>query len=84
MPSIHVHSPAGTFSDAARDALAEELTVIALESEKLPMTPFVKSTAWIYFHELPPGHVYHGGKPGGTKVVSLEVNSFKGGLDEAA
>lgn len=84
MPLIHVHSPAGAFSDAARDALAEDLTVIALETEKLPLTPFVKSTVWIYFHELPPGHIYHGAKAGGTKVVSLEVNAFEGGLDEAA
>ena len=84
MPLIHVHSPAETFSDAARDALAEELTVIALESENLPMTPFDKSTTWIYFHEAPPGHVYHGGQTGGTRVVSLEVNAFKGGLDESA
>ena len=84
MPLIHVHSPAGTFSDAARDALAEELTVIARESEKLPLYPFGNSTTWIYFHEQPPGHVYHGGQPGGTRVISLEVNAFEGGLDEAA
>ena len=84
MPLIHIHSRAGTFSDAVRDALAEELTIIALESENLPVTPFDKSTTWIYFHELPPGYVYHGGQPGGTRVISLEVNAFKGGLDESA
>lgn len=84
MPLIHVHSPARTFSDAARDALAEELTVIARESEELPLYPFDNSTTWIYFHEPPPGHVYHGGQPGGTRVVSLEINTFKEGLDEAA
>ena len=84
MPLIHVHSPVGTFSDTTRDALAEELTVIALESENLPMTPFDKSTTWIYFHELPPDRVYHGGQPGGTRVISLEVNAFEGGLEEAA
>ena len=84
MPLIHIHFPTGTFSDAARDALAEELTIIAREEEKLPLYPFGNSTAWIYFHELPPGHVYHGGQPGGTRVISLEVNAFEGGLDEAA
>ena len=84
MPLIYVNAPSGTFSDAARDALAEELTVIAFESENLPMTPFDKSTAWIYFLETPPGHVYRGGQPGGTKVISLEINAFRGGLDEAA
>ena len=35
MPLIYVTSPAGTFADVARDALAEELTVIARESEQL-------------------------------------------------
>jgi phenylpyruvate tautomerase PptA (4-oxalocrotonate tautomerase family) len=84
MPLIHVHAPEGTFSAHARDTLAQELTVIALESEKLPMEPFDKSTTWIYFHEVPPGCVYHGGQPLGTKVISLEINCFQGGLNEAA
>ena len=84
MPLIHVNTPSGTFSSAARDLLAEDLTVIALESEKLPMAPFDKSTTWIYFHELPPERIYHGGRPGGTKVISIEINCFEGGLDEAA
>lgn len=84
MPLIHVNSPAGTFTTGARDALAEDLTVIALECEKLPMEPFDKSTTWIYFHDLPPGHVYHGGQPGGTRVISLEINAFRGGLGEPA
>ena len=34
-PLTYVNSPAGTFSAAARDALAEELTVIAREPEQL-------------------------------------------------
>lgn len=84
MPLIYVNSPASTFSDEARDVLAEELTMAALESEGLPTTPFVKSTTWIYFRDYPVTHVYHGGKPGGTKVISLEVNAFQGGLDAVA
>ncbi|MEU7826416.1 tautomerase family protein [Catellatospora sp. NPDC049133] len=84
MPLIHVYSPVGTFSDAARDALAEELTTTIRELERLPMAPYNKSTTWIYFHDVPPGHVYHGGKPGGTNVIALEINYFEGGLDEAA
>lgn len=78
MPLIYVNAPAGTFTDAARDALADALTTIGLESEKLPLHPYDKSTCWIYFRDYPPGQVYHGGKPGGTKVISLEVNSFAG------
>jgi phenylpyruvate tautomerase PptA (4-oxalocrotonate tautomerase family) len=84
MPLIYVNAPEGTFSDEARDALAEDLTVAALESEKLPMTPFDKSTTWIYFHDVAPDRIYHGGKPGGTKMISLEINCFRGGLDDRA
>jgi hypothetical protein len=29
-------------------------------------------------------HIYHGGEKGGTKVISIEVNAFEGGLDEKA
>lgn len=84
MPLIYVTSPRGTFADAARDALAEELTVIALNAEKLPTTAFDKSTTWIYFYETPASHVYHGGESGGTRVVSVEVNCFEGGLTDDA
>lgn len=44
MPLIHVHSPASTFADDDHEALADELTLVALESERLPMEPFDKST----------------------------------------
>lgn len=84
MPLIFVDAPAGTFEPAQRDALAEELTTIGLESERLPMEPFDRSTTWIYFRDTPPAQVYHGGKPGGTRVISLEVNCFVGGLDDDA
>jgi phenylpyruvate tautomerase PptA (4-oxalocrotonate tautomerase family) len=84
MPLIHVICPIGTFLKSARDALAEELTEIALDCEQLPATSFVKSTLWITFDELPSENVYHGGKPGGTKVIAVEVNAFEGGLDDAA
>jgi phenylpyruvate tautomerase PptA (4-oxalocrotonate tautomerase family) len=67
MPLIHVYYPTGALSLPARDALADELTNVALDCEKLPTSPFVKSTTWIYFHELPSEHVYHGGKPRGHK-----------------
>lgn len=78
MPLIYLNAPEGTFSDEARDALAQELTTIGLECEDLPQHPFDRSTCWIYFRDYPPGKVYHGGIPGGTKVIALEVNSFAG------
>jgi phenylpyruvate tautomerase PptA (4-oxalocrotonate tautomerase family) len=78
MPLIYVNSPEGTFSEPARDALAKELTSIGLQSENLPQHPFDRSTCWIYFRDYPENKVYRGGIPGGTKVISLEVNSFAG------
>ncbi|NWE34216.1 tautomerase family protein [Pseudomonas gingeri] len=81
MPLIYVNSPQGTFSTESRDQLAQALTVAALESEGLPVTPFVKSTVWIYFNDYPKSHVYHGGKTGGVNVISLELNAFQGGFD---
>lgn len=84
MPLIYINCPEATFSAAAKDALAEELTSLALAIEELPATPFVRSTVWIYFHEYPAGTVYHGGKSAGTNVISLEVNAFQGGHDVAS
>jgi phenylpyruvate tautomerase PptA (4-oxalocrotonate tautomerase family) len=84
MPKIYIKFPQGTFSQEAKNKLAEELTTIALRIENLPNTPFVRSTVWIYMNQYPESDVFHGGKPGGTKVVSVEVNAFKGGLDTPA
>jgi phenylpyruvate tautomerase PptA (4-oxalocrotonate tautomerase family) len=84
MPLIYVSCPEATFSAAAKDALAEELTNLALATERLPATPFVRSTVWIYFHDYPAATVYHGGRSAGTKVISLEVNALQGGHDAAS
>jgi len=81
MPLIYVNYPEGTIADSERDILAEKLTTIALDCEHLPSTPFVRSTTWIYFNSLPSPYVYNGGKSGGTKIISLEVNAFEGGLN---
>ena len=83
MPLIHISAPAGTFSDPDRDRLADNLTTITLTHGGLPLTPFVRSTVWIYFHEFASTHVYHGGQPGVTPVISVEINAFQGGLNAA-
>jgi phenylpyruvate tautomerase PptA (4-oxalocrotonate tautomerase family) len=84
MPLIYINCPEATFSTAAKDALAEELTSLALVIERLPATPFVRSTVWIYFHEYPAATVYHGGKSAETNVISVEINAFQGGYDIAS
>jgi len=45
---------------------------------------YVRSNIWIYANEYAPERVYHGGKAGGTKVISLEVNVMEGALDADA
>jgi phenylpyruvate tautomerase PptA (4-oxalocrotonate tautomerase family) len=89
VPLIFMHYPKGTFSQAALISLADEITTIGLDCEKLPNTAFVRSTTWIYANELPPSSVFVGGRPRGiedadTKVISIEVNVFEGGLGDAA
>jgi len=84
MPLMFVHAPAGTFSAEERAKVAAELTDLGLECEQLPTTPFVKSTTWIYFNDYPADQVFNGGKQSTTKIVSLLVNVFEGGLDALA
>jgi phenylpyruvate tautomerase PptA (4-oxalocrotonate tautomerase family) len=82
MPKIFINYPEGAFSENALAALAEELTTTGLECEKLPDTPYVRSNIWVYAKEYAAEKVYHGGKSGGTKVISLEVNCVEGALDD--
>jgi phenylpyruvate tautomerase PptA (4-oxalocrotonate tautomerase family) len=84
MPLIYLNCPVGTFSIDAKKNMAEELTTAALEIENLPNSAFVRSTVWIYINEYPSENVYHGGGSIGTRVISMEVNAFKGGLVSAA
>lgn len=81
MPKVFINYPEGTFSEQALAALAEEITTTGLECEKLPDTPYVRSNIWVYARGYPAERVFHGGKPGGTKVISLEVNVVEGALD---
>jgi hypothetical protein len=50
----------------------------------LPDTGYVRSNIWIYAKEYAHDRVYHGGKAGGTKIISFEVNAIEGGLDAEA
>ena len=80
MPKVFINYPQGTFSADALNALAEEITTIGRECEQLPDTPYVLSNIWIYGREYDADKVFHGGKPRGTKVISLEVNVVEGAL----
>jgi phenylpyruvate tautomerase PptA (4-oxalocrotonate tautomerase family) len=84
MPKIYVNYPEGAFPGNSMDLLADEITAYAPALEQLPDTPYVRSNIWIYAKEYAVGKVYHGGKAGGTKIISFEVNAIEGGLDAAA
>ena len=84
MPLMYVNYPEGTFTQDAIDKLASQFTNFGREAEKIPKTPYLFSTTFVYFRPYPRGLVFHGGKSAGTNVISLEVNVFEGGLDAAA
>jgi phenylpyruvate tautomerase PptA (4-oxalocrotonate tautomerase family) len=84
MPLIYLNCPVNTFTQVAKDKLATELTATSLKVEGLANSAFVRSTVWIYINEYPAKTIYHGGLSSGTKVISLEVNVFEGGLNVEA
>ncbi len=46
-----------------------------------PVPPAARS--WVYALEYDPSKVYHGGKPGGTKVITIELSALQGRFDAA-
>ena len=48
--------------------------------EGLAHDAFVRSTTWVYAQEYDPAKVYHGGQPGGTRVITVELTTLQGGL----
>lgn len=81
MPKIFIKCPEKTFSPEIKNELASKLTTKALHLEKIPDTPYVRSTVWIYLEEYASENVFHSGKGGGTTIVSIEIYAFKGCLD---
>ena len=81
MPLIQIHYPQGAFTPQGLDTLAEQVSKDGGDLEKLADDPFVRSTTWIYANEYGPGKVYHGGKPGGTKVITVELSALQGGFE---
>ena len=83
MPLIKMHFPEGSFTSKALDTLAAQVSKDGGDLEKLADDPFVRSTTWVYALEYDPAKVYHGGKPGGTKVITIELSALQGGFDAA-
>ena len=83
MPLIQIHYPEGAFTPESLDALAAQVSKDGGDLEKLADDPFVRSTTWVYAHAYDPAKVYHGGKPGGAKVITVELSALQGGFDVA-
>ena len=79
MPLMYLHYPEGTFTPEALNTVANQITRDGEELEKLPLTDWVLSTTWVYAREYHKEKIFHGGKPGGAKFISLDINVIQGG-----
>lgn len=84
MPKIIVHAPAKALDVSARQAIAAELTNFALDCERLPPSPSVKSTVWTYFNIYDGDAVFMGAVPATLPIVSVQIFAIEGGLDAPA
>jgi phenylpyruvate tautomerase PptA (4-oxalocrotonate tautomerase family) len=84
MPIIYLSFMEGAFTPGGLNSLAEQVTRDAIELEKLPFSnEWVRSTTLMFTRAYPEAHVYHGGKPGGNKFVTLDINVIQGGYSAA-
>ncbi len=67
MPKVFLHYPEHTFQAEALASLAGELTTIGLACEKLPGTPVVRSTVWVFAHEYRSTEAFIGGATSSQK-----------------
>ena len=82
MPKMIVHAPAGTFDAPARQQVAAALTELGLACEALPPSPLMKSSVWTWFNDYAADAVFMGGEPATLTIVSLQVYTIAGGLDD--
>ena len=72
--------PEGAFTPSGLDSFAAQITRDAIELEGLAsQSAWVRSTTLIYTHAYRPAKVYHGGKPGGSRFITLDVSVIQGG-----
>ena len=82
MPLIDVFYPAGTFTEEARTALAEELTTVMLRAERAPDTEFFRNITWVHLHEQPEGTMIAAGQPVSQPVFRIQPTVPQGALSE--
>lgn len=81
MPKIIIHAPEAAFDAQARKTIAADLTDFALDCERLPKSPYIKGTVWIYFNAYPEGFIFSGHEVATKPVISMEIFTIVGGLN---
>ena len=84
MPKTFVHAPEGVFDADARGRVATKLTDLGLACERLPDTPEVRNSVWLFFTDHAPDAIFAGGRMASSPVVSLTTYTLEGGLDGPA
>jgi phenylpyruvate tautomerase PptA (4-oxalocrotonate tautomerase family) len=80
MPLIDVTVPAGALERPVAERLLEELASTLLRWEGAPDTEFFREITWVYLHEVAPGGLAVGGRPGGAPRFRVEVTVPEGAL----
>lgn len=71
MPMIDVYHPQHAFTLDAQARLGEALTALLLEMEGAPDNPVSRGISWAFFHPLPAGHIFVGGKPAADNIYKI-------------
>ncbi|ETN41424.1 uncharacterized protein HMPREF1541_03359 [Cyphellophora europaea CBS 101466] len=84
MPLMYLSYTEGTFTPDALNQVVDQITRDGISLEKLPLTPWVHSTTWVFAREYPRAQVFHGGKSTGARgFVALDINVIQGGYSAA-
>ena len=77
---MYLNYTEGAFTQPGLDSLAEQITKDAIQLEKLPYEDdWVRSTTLMLARTYSSAQVYHGGKSGGRKFITLDINVIQGG-----
>lgn len=86
MPTILVKIPHGSFPGAARDALFNGITEVAIAVEQVGDTPQHRAVTWVVIEELPRGAMRAGANDIADRVLQCIVQAYipAGVLDGAS
>lgn len=82
MPMIDLTMPAGAVEPDAARRLTDELAASLLRWEGAPDTEFFREITWVYLHEVAPGRIAPGGRPGGEARFRVDVTVPRGTLSQ--